>query len=393
MAELCVDQIRSFRLRNHHLDAVYKSTDMEMLAGACGMLNTPPGVWETAMYNRAPECGLADMEQHLYGDKTLLQAWSLRGVPALFPVPLSPVFLSALVPVGDEPWIYTHGMAGAMDFLKMDSTTLLETLKQVMTRLDDTTIVSKVTLDKTLAEWMLPLLPADKRDLWNQPSMYGSPDKQTVGGAVVSFLLRPCAFSGLVVFGKRSGISPTFTSYKNWTGQMLKADENASKQLVRSYLHCYGPSNVDGFVNWLGCSGKQRRRLWNMVSEEMEPVTLAGKKSFILSDDREMLFSPPSFDREIILLGGHDPYLDQRDRAVLQPDPTLQKQIWRLVANPGAVVYQGEVAGIWTSKKKGKGMEIQMKLWKEIHRRQGLLELAEEYAGFRQQKLAGIDLQ
>lgn len=92
-------------------------------------------------------------------------------------------------------------------------------------------------------------------------------------------------------------------------------------------------------------------------------------------------------------MGGHDPYLDQRDRAVLQPDPTLQKQIWRLVANPGAVVYRGEVAGIWTSKKKGKGMEIQMKLWKEIHRRQGLLELAEEYAGFRQQKLVGIDLQ
>ena len=50
---------------------------------------------------------------------------------------------------------------------------------------------------------MLPVLPAEKRDLWNQPSMYGSPDKQTVGGAVVSFLLRPCAFMGLVVFGRR----------------------------------------------------------------------------------------------------------------------------------------------------------------------------------------------
>ena len=43
---------------------------------------------------------------------------------------------------------------------------------------------------------------------------------------------------------------------------------------------------------------------------------------------------------DLLLLGGHDPYLDQRDRAILQPDKTLQKQIWKLVTNPGAVVYR-----------------------------------------------------
>ena len=92
------EQIRSFRLHSHHLDAVYPKDDMERLAGACGMLNTPPGAWETAMFNRAPDSSLADMERWLYEDKTLVQAWSLRGVPALFPVSQSPVFLSALVP-------------------------------------------------------------------------------------------------------------------------------------------------------------------------------------------------------------------------------------------------------------------------------------------------------
>ncbi len=388
-----IEQIRSFRLHSHHLDAVYPKDDMERLAGACGMLNTPPGVWETAMFNRAPDSSLADMERWLYEDKTLVQAWSLRGVPALFPVSQSPVFLSALVPEGDEPWIYTRGITGALDFLKMDFQPLLELLRQVMPCLDHRVIVSKATLDQTLADWMLPMIPADKRGLWNQPSMYGSPDRQTVGGAVVSFLLRPCAFCGLVVFGKRDGISPTFISYKNWTGQLLKPDEGAPGNLVRHYLHCYGPSGVDGFVNWLGCSGKQGRRLWNLVSGEMEPVMASGKKMYILSDDRERLFAPPSFEREMILLGGHDPYLDQRDRAILQQDPGLQKKIWRLSANPGAVVCRGEVVGIWTGKKKGKGMEIQITLWKEVHHRQGLLELAEQYAGFRQQKLVKVGFQ
>ena len=152
MTEPGIEQIRSFRLHSHHLDAAYPKDDMESLAGACGMLNTPPGAWETAMFNRAPDSSLADMERWLYEDKTLVQAWSLRGVPALFPVSQSPVFLSALVPRGDEPWIYTRGITGALDFLNMDFHPLLEMLRQVMTRLDDTVIVSKVTLDQTPAD-------------------------------------------------------------------------------------------------------------------------------------------------------------------------------------------------------------------------------------------------
>lgn len=135
--------------------------------------------------------------------------------------------------------------------------------------------------------------PADKGICGTSPPCMAAPDKQTVGGAVVSFLLRPCAFSGLVVFGKRSGISPTFTSYKNWTGQMLKADENASKQLVRSYLHCYGPSNVDGFVNWLGCSGKQEDVYGTWFPEEMGLPRWLGKSplSCLMTGK---CFSPPS---------------------------------------------------------------------------------------------------
>lgn len=237
MEEPGIERIRSFRLRSHHLDAVYRKSDIGEAIGACGMQNTPPGAWEAALYNRVPDCTLGEMEQLLYGDKTLLQAWSLRGAPVVFPTAESDVFLSALIPRGEEPWIYTQGITLALDFLEMEMGDLSDMLLQVMPQLDDQVIVSKNALDETIAQWMAPLLPSSKRGLWNRPSMYGSPDKQTVGGAVVSFLLRPCAFRGLVVFGERSGISPAFTSYKNWTGQMLKADENASKQLVLSLIH------------------------------------------------------------------------------------------------------------------------------------------------------------
>ena len=400
MTEPSIEQIRIFRLRSHHLDAVYSKSETDRLVGACGMQNTPPGAWETALFNRVPDCTLSDMEHLLYEQKTLLQAWSYRGTPVVFPVSESSAFLSALIPDEPEPWIYTQGISLALDFLQMDFDSLLKILKQVIPQLDDHVIVSKSALDQTLAGWMTPLIPIQKRKLWNQPSMYGSPDVQTVGGAAVSFLLRPCAFHGLVVFGKRDGIRPTFTSLKIWTGSPIPPDREAEMKLVRKYLHCYGPATADMFAGWLGCSGKQARRMWNTISEEMEPVTVFGKKAFILSEDRERLFAPASFtgnypgdlQRDLLLLGGHDPYLDQRDRAVLQPDKTLQKQIWKLVTNPGAVVYRGEVIGIWTTKKKAKGMDIKMTLWTDAAGKTPLQNLAEEYAAFRQQALMNLEI-
>jgi len=78
MPDISVEQIRSFRLRAHHLDITYSTEDIPKLVGACGMINTPPGAWETALFNRVPECGLSEMERLLYKEKTLLQAWSLR---------------------------------------------------------------------------------------------------------------------------------------------------------------------------------------------------------------------------------------------------------------------------------------------------------------------------
>lgn len=387
-----LEQIRLFRLHAHHLDAAYPKEAICEVVGACGMQNTPPGAWETALFNRIPGCSLTEMEALLYSEKTLLQAWSLRGIPAVFPTAQSGAFLSALIPKEGEPWIYTNGITLALDYLQMTFEEVWERLLEVMPKLNEHTLISKTVLDQTLADWMLPLIPAGKKERWNHPSMYGSPDRQTVGGAAVSFLLRPCSFCGLVVFGEREKKSPSFTSYQSWTGRALQAREDEEAGLVRKYLRCCGPATVDSFTDWLGCSGKQGRRMWNLISEEMEPVQILGKNAFILAEDRKRLSAPPSPQRELLLLGGHDPFLDQRDRGILQPDPSKQKQIWKLVSNPGAVVYRGAVIGVWSGKKKSRGMEIRMTLWERPFGTEKFQELAEAYADFRGQKLLSVEL-
>ncbi len=359
MTDVSVEQVRAFRLHAQHLDGWLPRTSALEVVGACEMQNSPPGTWETALANRIEGCNSTDALRLLHEERSHIQTWSLRGAPYVFPTAEADAFLTALVPGRGEPWIYTDGIGLALDALGIGFGEALTLALQAMPRLDEVTIASKVALDQTLADWVEPLLPLEKRAAWRSPSMYGNPDKQTVGGAAVSFLLRPCAFLGLVAFGERDGMTPTFTSFKRWTGHALDVRPDA-----------------------------QARRLWATVADELEPVSAAGSRAFVLASDRERLCERPAFPRDLLLLGAHDPYLDQRDRATLQSDKALQRRIWRTVANPGAIVLRGEVLGLWTTKKKGAKLETAFELWSDEPDRTRLQDLAEAHAAARNLELA-----
>ena len=112
----------------------------------------------------------------------------------------------------------------------------------------------------------------------------------------------------------------------------------------------------------------------------------------ILAGDRQKLEDAPCFGREVLLLGGHDPYLDQRDRDTVQPDPKLRQQLWRTVGNPGAVILRGKGTGIWNSRKKGEELTIEIRLWEKFPDKKTLSELSERYADFRGLKLRKLQI-
>jgi len=378
-------QIISYRLCSHHIDKLYPADNIVAAAGACGLQNSPPGAWETALFNRLEGCSMQMLHKALHEQKKLLQAWSYRGAPVVFPTDQSDAFLSALIPQQGEPWIYTQGIALALDFMGMQFDDFLILVKEAALYLDNHTIQSKEALDKTLAEIVCEHLPEEKQKLWRAPSMYGNPKKHIVGEAVVSFLLRPCSFESLVVFGERQGISPTFTSYKNWIGQANIPMPEAEKKIARKFLHCYGPATADHFMVWLGCSKQQAHRIWNTIADEIEPVQVEGKTRYMLSADIESLLAADNHEPRLLLLGAHDPYLDQRDRTVILENKSMHKTVWKTVANPGAVLKAGRVIGIWKTKTLKDKLDISMSLWEAIEpqEKQYLKSLAEKLAVFR----------
>lgn len=390
--ELSARQIRAHRLRAHHLDQKYPFCELLAVAGSCGLQNSPPGAWETAAFCRLKNCTLPQLHQALYQKKELLQAWSIRGVPLIFPTADSDVFLSALIAQeGEEPWIYTKGIGLALDYLGMSFAELLPLVESAAEYLEDHTIKSMEELDRVLAQLAAEQLPAQKQSLWNAPSMYGAPDRQTVGGAAVSFLLRPCSFKGLVVFGEREGISPTFTSPLHWLGHKLVPSAQGTAELARRFLHAYGPATPRAFADWLGSTPAQAKRLWQQIEEELEPVTAAGKKAFILQADRES-FRYADTEEALLLLGPHDPYLDIRDRAILLEDTAAQRQVWRTVGNPGVILKGGKIIGIWKTRTQRENLSVSTTLWEPLSspEQRELERQMEGYASFRGLALQGI---
>ena len=390
--ELSARQIRAHRLRAHHLDQKYPFGELLTVAGSCGLQNSPPGAWETAAFCRLKNCTLPQLHQALYQKKELLQAWSIRGVPLIFPTADSDVFLSALIAQeGEEPWIYTKGIGLALDHLGMSFAELLPLVESAAEYLEDHTIKSKEELDRVLAQLIAEQLPAQKQSLWNAPSMYGAPDRQTVGGAAVSFLLRPCSFKGLVVFGEREGISPTFTSPLRWLGHRLAPSAQGAAELARRFLHAYGPATPRAFADCLGSAPAQAKRLWQEIEAELGPVTAAGKKAFILQSDRES-FRCADTEEALLLLGPHDPYLDIRDRAILLEDTAAQRQVWRTVGNPGVILKGGKIIGIWKTRTQRENLSVSTTLWEPLStpEQRELERQMEGYAIFRGLALQGI---
>ena len=386
--------ILAYRLSAHHLLQKLLCSQLTKAAGACGIQNSPPGAWESAMYARVENCSIEKLQVELYERKTLVQAWSYRGVPVIFPTAQSHQFLTALLPFDQEPWIYTRGITLALDYLQLSFDELLAYLKEAILYLDDHTIKSKELLDQVLAELMYPMLSMDKQPLWIAPSMYGKPNKQTVGGAVVSFLLRPCSFSSLIVFGQRIDHSPTFTSFDRWIGKLPDSSTSGEQALVKAFLHCYGPSKASFLSTWLGCSEQQANRLWNTVSNDLQAVSVNGDIRYMLKEDMDALRHAPIDHMPLMLLGAHDPYLDAKDKELLLENKKLQRLVWRMVANPNVVLRNGQIIGIWTTKTQGKKLSVQLTHWEmltstEIQR---LEELLQEYAQFKEVTLKDLNI-
>jgi Winged helix DNA-binding domain len=131
-------------------------------------------------------------------------------------------------------------------------------------------------------------------------------------------------------------------------------DVRALQQLVVAYLALLGPATQGDVAGYLDARRADIAAVW---PDGLVEVSVDGKSAWIPADRVDALSSAPPAE-VVRLLGGFDPFLQARDRALIVPDKALYKLLWPVLGRPGALFVDGEVAGTWRPRVAGKTLTL-----------------------------------
>ena len=157
--------------------------------------------------------------------------------------------------------------------------------------------------------------------------------------------LRYAALTGTVLIRWSGARQPTV-----WTVPRPAMDVAvALRELVRRYLHAYGPSTVDAFVRWGGVDGPAASAAFDALGESLLAVRTPVGEARIMAADEPALRVPARATPTARLLPSGDPYylLWGVDRELVVPDAARRAALWTSRVWPGALLVAGEIIGTW----------------------------------------------
>ena len=129
---------------------------------------------------------------------------------------------------------------------------------------------------------------------------------------------------------------------------------SGTADLIRTYLRLLGPATPAEAAAYLGTTRARVAPAW---PDDLVEVRVDGRRAWLPADRVDALLAAPPLDA-VRLITARDPLLQARDRDVLVPDRARQKALWTAISAPGAVLANGEIAGIWRARAKSRELEI-----------------------------------
>ena len=160
--------------------------------------------------------------------------------------------------------------------------------------------------------------------------------------------------------------------------------------VVRACLRLLGPATPKQVAGYLDAPVKDVRTRW---PDDVVAVSVEGEPRWVLSDDEARLLDSAKV-ATTRLLGPFDLFLQARDRPTLVSDPARARALWPVLGRPGAVLLNGEIAGLWRPRASERQLRVRVELWADgsASARRAVARQAERLAAYRGVTLAGIDL-
>ncbi len=146
---------------------------------------------------------------------------------------------------------------------------------------------------------------------------------------------------------------------------------DARRELVRRYLHVFGPSTAESFGRWAGIRARSAVAAFDELRGSLTAVTTPIGAAWMLSSDEDAIRRTGEPEAAVRLLPSGDTYflLRDADRELLVPDAAHRDMLWTPRVWPGAILADGEIVGTWRRAKTTVTLHVWNRLGRELRGR------------------------
>ncbi|MET0236293.1 MAG: crosslink repair DNA glycosylase YcaQ family protein [Kibdelosporangium sp.] len=141
---------------------------------------------------------------------------------------------------------------------------------------------------------------------------------------------------------------PLLVPIEDWPG--IPEEQEGTAELIETYLRFVGPASFGDVAAWLTTTQAEVKEVW---PQGLVEVDVDGRRAWLPESEMDLLLDPPE-PPLALLLPTSDPFLQERNKTLLVPDKADHKTMWPMIGQPGAVLVDGDVAGVWRTKASGR---------------------------------------
>jgi hypothetical protein len=359
------DQVCARRLERHSLVAPLEEADPATVVGAiCGAHAQVMSAAELSIGLRIAGLTREDVQQALWSDRTLVKTRGPRGTVHLLPTQDLPMWTGALSAVPQ-----TRSAKSRDALLTPEQTE--QVIQAIASALEDAELtVDELTeaIVSRIGSWAgEPAMPAFQ-GMW--PRWRWAEDTATNRGALC--------------FGPNRGRKITYTSPRRWLPGFRPAEgKTALAELVKRYLHAYGPATSEHFARWLSAPPRWAADLFDSLSGGLQQVEVEHRLMWVVAGDTG---APSTGPRGVRLLPYFDAYVvGCHPRELLFPGRAAERALaGGQAGNLPVLLVDGMAAGLWHHRRSGRKLEITVEPFVELTaaQRRDLNEQAERTGQF-----------
>lgn len=348
------EQVSAFRLSRHRLIDRAPASALVQVAGDMGGAQAQLlSAAQISLWARTRGLHMADVEEALWRDRTLVKSWCIRGTLHLIPSRDFAVFLRGSSR-RDARWIAWMVRAKI-------PTEEVDRLLGAMRKSLDRPRTRPEIAERISASLRIKTVQKSGRG-WGNPS---TATGFRIGRTVFSLdgVIFLACIRGQACFGPTRDGEATFVRPEKWLPNWDDLPpEKAELELLRRYLRAHGPATLQDFLIWIGLRAADARDVWTRLEPELAAVDVDAQIGWVLREDLPMLTRAkldapvirllPSFDSFLLGQKDHRHIVERAHHArVYRPQGWLSP----------VVLVDGRVAAVWSHERTDRRLQVQVK--------------------------------